>query len=191
MALSPRNMPANTDGQAHLFFTGDQPIQIMAVSNTGCIAIQSPGNPIKVYHWYFRSKGKELITLDPVPWAIVWSCRAPWNAEQCGYLARLQVDVCGLTQIHVRDLNFLAHLRCAGNLLERLDCSRMSSLKSLDCSGNHLTSVDLSGCSQLRRLRVGGNPRLRTSASDLLAHARGEPQVIRRQRATSTSLFDL
>jgi Leucine-rich repeat (LRR) protein len=69
--------------------------------------------------------------------------------------------------------------------------SRTLTLKSLDCSGNRLASIDVRGCSRLLRLRIGGNPRLRESASNLLAIARGEPPVVRRQDLTSTSLFDL
>src|SRR5579862_3029253 len=75
MGLSPRNMPPGTDGQAHLFFAGDEPAQLMAISTTGCIAIQSPDNPVRVFHWYYRAKGRELITLPPTPWIILWSCR--------------------------------------------------------------------------------------------------------------------
>jgi len=191
MRTKPRDMPANTDGQAHLFFTGAEPIQFIAVSTTGCLAIQSPGQPLREFHWYFKSKGKELITLEPMPWLILWSCRAPWNTESCGHISRLEVTSCGLTSIDVRSLVSLAHLRCAGNLLQQLDCSEMAHLQSLDAQGNDLGYLDVSGCRQLRRLRVGGNPRLRAGASQLLAQARGEPQIVRRQRPTATSLFDL
>jgi len=191
MRLSPANMPAGTDGQAHLFFDGKEHAQIMAVSTTGCIAIQSPYNPVRVFHWYYRSKGRELITLPPDPWLILWSCRAPWNTERCGHLTRLHVIGCGLTSIDARELVRLAHFRCNGNLLERLDCSGMSRLQSLDCSGNDLVSLNLDGCHRLKRLGIGGNRRLRESASELLARARGEPKVIRRKRLTATSLFDL
>jgi hypothetical protein len=67
----------------------------------------------------------------------------------------------------------------------------MTGLKSLDCSGNDLISVNVDGCHRLLRLRTDGNGRLRQGASDLLARARGEPKVNRRQRLTATSLFDL
>jgi Leucine-rich repeat (LRR) protein len=184
-------MPAGTDGNAHLFFAGTEPVQLMAVSNTGCIAIQSPEDPVRVFNWYFKSKGKELITVPATPWLILWSCRAPWNTEPCGHISRLHANDCGLINIDARELGRLAHLRCSGNQLEMLDCSGMAFLKSLDCSGNQLASVDVRGCSQLLRLRIGGNPRLRESASNLLATARGERPLVRRQRATSTSLFDL
>jgi Leucine-rich repeat (LRR) protein len=184
-------MPAGIDSRAHLFFAGTEPCQLMAVSTTGCIAIQSPENPVRVFHWYFRSKGREPITLPPSAWLTLWSCRAPWNIEPCGHITRMQVDGGELTSLDARELTGLAHLRCAGNLLERLDCSGMTSLQSLDCSGNDLTCLNVDGCPRLERLRVGGNPRLRESASELLARARGEPQVIRRTRATATSLFDL
>ena len=184
-------MPANTDGQAHLFFAGTEPPQIMAVSTTGCIAIQSPDHPVRVFHWYYRAKGRELITLPPVPWLILWSCWAPWNAERCGYITRLEVNNCGLTSIDVRELHRLAHLQLAKNPLERLDCSGMEFLQALDCSGNELTTLNVDGCFRLKRLFVGGNRRLRESASELLARAKGEPKVIRRERLTATSLFDL
>ena len=92
MGFSPKFMPANTDGQAHLFFAGTDAIQIMAVSTTGCIAIQTPDNPVRVFKWYFRAKGRELITLSPHPWLILWSCRAPWNTERCGHVSRLDVN---------------------------------------------------------------------------------------------------
>jgi hypothetical protein len=184
-------MPAKTDGQAHLFFAGDEPAQFMVVSTTGCIAVQSPDNPVRVFHWYYRSKGKELITLPPVPWHILWSCRAPWNTERCGHITRLQVTSCGLTSIDARELKRLAHLQCAKNLMERLDCSGMEYLQSLDVSGNELTTLNVDGCFRLNRLRVGGNLRLRESASELLARARGEPKVVRREHLTATSLFDL
>jgi len=191
MGLSPRNMPAGTDGNAHLFFTGEEPVQFMAVSTTGCIAVQSPENPVRIFHWYYRMKGREPITLPPAPWLILWSCRAPWNNEPCGHITRLHVDSCGLTGIDVRELTHLAHLRCERNLLERLDCSGMAYLKSLDCSGNDIANLKVDGCSRLERLRVAGNRRLRESASELLARARGQPKVIRHQRPTATSLFDL
>jgi hypothetical protein len=191
MALSAQNLPANTDGQAHLFFVGDEPPQIMAVSTTGCIAIQSPDHPVRVFHWYYRAKGRELITLPPSPWLILWSCRAPWNTERCGHITRLEVTSCGLTAIDARGLSRLAHLRCAKNLLDRLDCSGMEYLQSLDCSGNELTTLNVDGCTRLKRLRTGGNRRLRESASELLARAKGEPKLIRRQHLTATSLFDL
>ena len=184
-------MPADTDGQAHLFFAGAEASQLMAVSTTGCIAIQSPDNPVRVFYWYYRSKGREPITLPPAPWLILWSCRAPWNNEPCGHITRLHVDSCGLTGIDARELTHLAHLRCERNLLERLDCSGMAYLKSLDCSGNDIANLKVDGCSRLERLRVAGNRRLRESASELLARARGHPKVIRRQRLTATSLFDL
>jgi hypothetical protein len=184
-------MPANTDGKAHLFFAGSEPVQLMAVSNTGCLAIQTPDNPIQVFHWYFKSKGKELITVPPTPWLILWSCRAPWNTEPCGHISRLHVNDCGLTAMDARELGRLAHLRCSGNQLETLDCSGMAFLKSLDCSGNDLISVNVDGCSRLTRLRVGGNRRLRESASELLARARGEANVLRRPHLAATSLFDL
>jgi hypothetical protein len=71
-----------------LFFTGEQPAQLMVVSSTGCLAIQTPDKPIQIYHWHFRMKGSEIITLDPTLWAIVWSCRAPWNAGK-RYLNRI------------------------------------------------------------------------------------------------------
>ena len=191
MGFSPKFLPANTDGQAHLFFVGTEPPQIMAVSTTGCIAIQSPDNPIRVFKWYYRAKGRELITLPPTPWLILWSCRAPWNTERCGCISRLEVKNCGLTAIDARELTRLAHLHCAGNLLERLDCSAMEYLQSLDCSGNELSTLSVDGCYRLKRLFVGGNRQLRESASELLARARGEPKVIRRTHITSTSLFDL
>ena len=191
MGVSAKNMPAGTDGQAHLFFDGSEPLQFMVISTTGCIAVESPGNPVRVLHWYYRSKGKELITLPPSPWLMLWSCRAPWNTEHCGHIMRLQVSGCGLTNLDVRDLNHLAHLRCNGNLLERLDCSGMSNLVSLDCSGNELVSLDVEHCPRLTRLRVGGNRRLRASASELLARARGEPTFMSRPHLTATSLFDL
>jgi len=184
-------MPAGTDGSAHLFFVGDEPAQFMAVSTTGCIAVQSAENPVRVFHWYYRMKGQEFIRLDPAPWLILWSCRAPWNAEPCGNITRLHVSSCGLTGIDVRELKHLVHLRCDGNLLERLDCSGLASLKSLNCLGNGLTSLNVDGCIRLQSLRVGGNCRLRESATALLSRAHGEPKVNRRQRLTATSLFDL
>jgi Leucine-rich repeat (LRR) protein len=184
-------MPAGTDGKAYLFFAGSEPVQLMAVSNTGCIAIESPENPVRVFNWYFKSKGKELITVPPTPWLILSSCRAPWNIEPCGHISRLHVNDSGLTGIDARELVRLAHLRCSGNQLETLDCSGMAFLKSLDCSGNDLVSINVAGCSQLERLRVGGNRRLRESAGELLAIARGEPKLVRRQHLTNTSLFDL
>jgi len=191
MRLSPKNMPAETDGQAHLFFDASESSQLMAVSTTGCIAIQSPDNPIRVFYWYYRGKGQKLITLPATPWLILWSCRAPWNTERCGHITRLQVNRCGLTSMDARELNRLAHLQCAGNSLERLDCSGMGYLQSLDCSGNELVSLNVDGCRRLARLRVAGNPRLRENASQLLAQARGDPKVIRRVHLTATSLFDL
>jgi Leucine-rich repeat (LRR) protein len=184
-------MPAGTDGAAHLFFAGDEPAQIMAVSTTGCIAVQAPDNPVRVFHWHYRMKGQEFIRLEPAPWLILWSCRAPWNTEPCGNITRLHVSSCGLTAIDARELKHLAHLRCDGNLLERLDCSGMAGLKSLDCSGNDLVSLTVEGCHRLLRLGVGGNRRLRQGASDLLTRARGEPKVNRHRRLTATSLFDL
>jgi len=184
-------MPTGTDGQAHLFFAGTELTQFIAVSTTGCIAVQFPGNPVRVFYWYYRSKGKELIALPPVPWLILWSCRAPWNTESCGCITRLHVNKCFITSIDVRELAHLVHLRCAGNMLERLDCSGLERLKTLDCSGNELAELNLDGCSRLERLRVGGNPGLRESASELLARARGEPTRTSRQHLTSTSLFDL
>ena len=96
MAVSPKEMPANTDGKAHLFFAGDEPVQLMALSTTGCIAIESPGNPVCVFHWYYRMKGREFITLAPAQWLILYSCRAPWNTEPCGHITRLHVSSCGL-----------------------------------------------------------------------------------------------
>ena len=191
MRRDPKRLLPAADGQAHLFFSGSDSPRIMAISTTGCIAIQTPANPVQVFHWYYRSKGKDPISLPPTPWLILWSCRAPWHTERCGHITRLQVANCGLTSMDVRELTRLAHLRCAANLLERLDCSNMETLQSLDCTGNDLTHLDVAGCHRLARLRVGGNPRLRESASQLLAIARGEPRVIRRQRLTSTSLFDL
>ena len=191
MRLSPRNMPAGTDGQAHLFFTAAEPVQIMAISTTGCIAVQTAENPVRVYHWYYRSKGRDPITLPPLPWVILWSCRAPWNNERCGHITRLRVTNCDLTSLDARELTHLAHLSCAGNLLERLDCSGMKSLESLDCSGNDLAHVNVEGCIRLQRLRTDGNRPLRQTASELLARARGEPKIIRRTRLTATSLFDL
>jgi len=191
MRTKPRDMPAGTDGQAHLFFTGAEPIQFMAVSTTGCLAIQSPGQPVREFHWYYRSKGKEFITLEPMSWLILWSCRAPWNTESCGHISRLEVTACGLTSIDVRSLVRLAHLRCAGNHLERLDCSGMARLQSLDVAGNDLFHLQVDDCPNLRRLRVGGNPRLRAGATPLLAQAHGESEMVRRQRRTATSLFDL
>jgi Leucine-rich repeat (LRR) protein len=145
-----------------------------------------------VFNWYYRSKGQEFITLPPSPWLILWSCRAPWNTERCGQITRLHISGCGLTSIDVRELTRLTHLRCAKNLLERLDCSGMTSLKSLDCTGNDLTALNVDRCVRLERLRAGGNRHLRESASELLARARSEPRVIRRPpRLTATSLFDL
>ena len=191
MGFSPKFMPANTDGQAHLFFAGTEPSQIMAVSTTGCIAIQSPDNPVRVFHWYYRAKGRELISLPPAPWLILWSCRAPWNIERCGHISRLEVNSCGLTGIDTRELSRLAHLRCGGNLVERLDCSGMEGLRTLDCSGNELAYVNVDGCIRLRRLFVGGNRQLRESASELLARARSERTTLLRKHLTATSLFDL
>ena len=107
MGLSPKNMPADTDGQAHIFFSGTEPPQIMAVSTTGCIAVQSPDNSVRVFYWYYRSKGKAPITFPPTPWLIVWSCRAPWNTEPCGHITRLNVNGCGLTAIDARELKHL------------------------------------------------------------------------------------
>ena len=77
MGISPKDMPNGTDGQAHLFFTGVEPAQFIAVSTTGCIAVQSPDNPVRIFRWHFRMKGQELITFPPTPWLILWSCRAP------------------------------------------------------------------------------------------------------------------
>ena len=191
MGYSPKFLPANTDGQAHLFFTGTEEIQIMAISTTGCIAIQSPDNPIRVFKWYYRAKGRELITFPPQPWLILWSCRAPWNTERCGHVTRLHVTGCGLNAIDARELSRLAHLRCGGNRLERLDCSGMEYLRSLDCSGNELTALNVDGCIRLKSLRVGGNRQLRQTASELLARAKGEPMTTRHPHLTATSLFDL
>ncbi len=159
----------------------------------GILSEPSEQSPVRVYHWYYRSKGREPITLPPLPWVILWSCRAPWNDERCGHITRLRVTHCGLTSLDVRELNRLAHLSCAGNLLERLDCSGMSQLQSLDCSGNDLAHVNVEGCVRLQRLRTDGNRPFRQTASELLALARGEPRVIRRPRPrlTATSLFDL
>jgi hypothetical protein len=192
MKLSPKDMPAHTDGQAHLFFAGNDLRQFMAVSTTGCIAVQAPDQPqIRVFHWYYRAKGRELITLPPVPWLILWSCRAPWNTEPCGNITRLHVTGCGLTSIDVRSLRHLAHLQCNRNLLDRLDCSGMEHLRALDCSGNELTHLNVDGCIRLQKLFLAGNRSLHASASELLACAKGEPKIIRRQRLTATSLFDL
>lgn len=126
MRLAPKDMPLGTDGMSHLFLTGTEPVQLIAVSTTGCIAIQSPENPTRVFHWYFRSKGQEFITLPPTPWLILWSCRAPWNTEPCGHITRLHVTDCGLTSLDARELTRLAHLQCANNKLERLDCCSMA-----------------------------------------------------------------
>lgn len=192
MAISPKKMPAHTDGQTHLFFDGVTPNRFLAISTTGCIAIQIPDNPVRVVHWYYRRKNAELITLDPVPWLMLWACRAPWNTEPCGFITRLKLTSCGLTALDVRQLHRLNHLRVAHNPIERLDCSGLPTLKTLDCSGNNLTMLDVEGCRQLQSLRVGGNPRLRDSATQFLARARGEtPPYVRRHSLTATSLFDL
>jgi Leucine-rich repeat (LRR) protein len=136
-------------------------------------------------------KGSAFITLAPVAWLILYSCRAPWNTEPCGHVTRLHVNSCGLEAIDARDFSRLAHLNCAGNKLERLNCSCMENLRSLECSGNDMTTLNVDGCVRLKRLRIGGNPALRENASELLARATGEPKVPRRSRLTSTSLFDL
>ena len=149
------------------------------------------GNPVRVFHWYYRMKGREFITFDPTPWLILCSCRAPWNTEPCGHITRLHVSSCGLSALDARELSRLAHLNCAGNKLERLDCSGMERLQSLDCSGNDLTTLNVDGCVRLKRLRIGGNPTLRENTSELLSRATGEPKMPRRPRLTSTSLFDL
>lgn len=184
-------MPAGTDGQAHLFFVGNELCQFLAVSTTGCIAVQSPENPVRLFHWYFRCKGMEHITVPPAKWLVIWSCRAPWNPEPCGEITRLIVNDCELTGLDVRTLTRLTHLRCAKNLIERLDCAGMRSLQALDCSGNELTDLNLDGCVRLEGLCVGGNRYLHTSVSELLAYARGEPTIFRRQHQMATSLFDL
>jgi hypothetical protein len=192
MPRLPAHRPSDTEGQAHLFFAGDGLRQLMAVSTTGCIAVHSPDQPhLRIFHWYFRAKGKELITLPPVPWLILWSCRAPWNAEPCGHISRLHASGIGMTSLDVRGLSYLAHLRCSHNPLDRLDCSNMAYLRTVDCLGCDLEYLNVDGCSRLENIHVGGNKQLRHSASDLLACARGEPSIYRQRRLTATSLFDL
>jgi Leucine-rich repeat (LRR) protein len=191
MRIAPKDMPARTDGEAHLFNDGTTPYCLTVISTTGCIAVRDAAGQVRVHYWYYRAKKKEPIVIECTPWIILWSCRAPWNTEPAGHITRLHCGDCALTSLNVRSLTNLVHLRCEHNTLYRLDCSGMQRLKSLDCSGNELTNLDVDGCRALERLRVAGNPRLPWNATQLLARARGEPKVIRKQQLTATSLFDL
>ncbi len=50
----------------------------MAVSTTGCVAVKSPENSIRVFHWYYRAKGRELII---VPHTLASSLVVPSAVE--------------------------------------------------------------------------------------------------------------
>jgi hypothetical protein len=191
MRIAPKDVPAFTDEEAHLFNDGMTPYCLTVISTTGCIAVRDAIGLVRVHYWYYRAKGSQPIVVEKSPWIILWSCRAPWNAEPAGHITRMHCDECALTSLNVRSLTKLVHLRCEHNALERLDCSGMQRLKSLDCSGNELTHLDVEGCRSLERLRVAGNPKLAPTASQLLANARGEPTIFRAHLPTRTSLFDL
>jgi len=181
----------NVDGAAYLFNGGSSPYRIVAVSTTGCVAVQVSDDDVSILYWWYRSTGKEPIVIEAVPWIRVWACRSPRDTQPAGYITRLHCNECELTDLHVDPLVHLAHLRCRHNHLQRLTCAGLTRLRTLDCSGNHLTSLEIANCPGLERLNVGGNPGLRSTADELRAVARGESSPRLRKTLTARSLFDL
>ncbi|HUO08148.1 MAG TPA: hypothetical protein VM008_07610 [Phycisphaerae bacterium] len=181
----------NVDGAAYLFNCRASAYRLVAVSTTGCVAVQVNDDDVRVFYWWYRSTGKEPIVIEPVPWIRIWSCASPKNRQPAGYLTRLHCDGCELTDLHVDSLRQLAHLRCRHNHLQRLICSGMACLRTLECAGNALTSLEIANCGKLERLNIGGNPAMRATADELLAIAHGEDRPRLRRRLTATSLFDL
>jgi len=181
----------SVDGAAYLFNGGASAYRIVAVSTTGCVAVQVNDNDKRIFYWWYCSTGKEPIAIEAVPWIRVWACRSPNDAQAAGFITRLHCNECELTDLHVDSLVHLAHLRCRHNHLQRLICAGLTRLRTLDCTGNHLTSLEITNCRTLERLNVGGNPGLRSTAGELLAIARGESSPRLRKSLTATSLFDL
>lgn len=181
----------NVDGAAYLFNGAVSPYRIIAVSTTGCVAVQASDEDVRVFYWWYRSTGKEPIVIEPVPWIRIWSCASPKDRQPAGYLTRLHCDGCELTDLHADSLRQLAHLRCRHNHLRRLICSRMEHLRTLDCTGNALSSLEVDGCYCLDRLMLGGNPGLPRSGTEYASLARGNVPPPRRRSLTATSLFDL
>lgn len=193
MPRSPRVIPAGVDGEAHLFRAGPGPLAVLAVTTTGCFAVRTSDGTVRVHHWYYRRKGKAPVVVDGSPWLALWACRSPWDPSPAGHVTRLHLARNDLEALDVRSLSRLAFLDAAHNRLERLDLSDLRNLLAADLTGNELVSLSVDGCPRLERLKLGGNPRLRMSATSLLAVARGDgtPLLLRRPRPTSTSLFDL
>lgn len=187
--LTPTFLPA---GEAHLFRDEPGVFSILAITTTGCFAVKDSTGRVQVFNWYFRSKGARPVRIENASWLILWSCRSPKSAESAGHITRLHCENNNLITLDVRSLRRLAHLRCAHCRLTRLDLSGLTELRSLDARGNELHHADLAGCRRLERLHVSGNPRLRPSATALLAAARGEINPLPlHPKLTATSLFDL
>jgi Leucine-rich repeat (LRR) protein len=192
MASSSSPGPQLIDGEAHLFRDEPGTISVLAISTTGCFAIKTNSGEVTIHHWFFKSKGKSPVRIDNARWVNVWACRGPNNAQRSGHITRLHCGNSSLTAVDVRSLTKLSHFRCAHNYLTQLDLSGLSALRTLDCVGNELNHLTLDGCHRLERLLVAGNPRLRVSATNLVAAARSEPSPLpAKRRLTSTSLFDL
>ena len=189
--MRPSQIQINVDGEAHLFNSGITPYRFLVVTTTGCVAVRAPGEPDRIFYWYFRSKGSEPIVLLPSRWLILWSCAAPWNTQRAGYITRLHCGGNNLNALNVRSLVRLAHLRCECNMLTRLDCSGLTRLRSVNVSENELTELDVTGCRSLSYLKMNGNPQLSQSPRAYLTQASGQPVIQRRRPLTQTSLFDL
>lgn len=183
--------PIGLDGEAHLFRQENGCISVLAVTRTGCFAIRDASGQVRVFHWYYRLKGKRPVVIENTRWIALWSCLTPWNPAPGGAITRLHCDDTALVALDVRSLVGLLHLRCQHNQLTHLDLSGLASLRTVDCSGNDLDTLTVERCSAIEKLRCGGNPRLRTTRSALVSFARSEPSPYGRRKLTNTSLFDL
>lgn len=193
MPRSPRVIPVGVDGEALAFRAEPGPLGVLAVTTTGCFAVRTSDGTVRVHHWYYRWRGKDPVVVAGSRWLALWSCRAPWDASPAGHVTHLDGSRNELVALDVGGLSRLALLKAAHNHLERLDLSGLMMLRAADLAGNELASLSVDGCRHLERLRLGGNPRLRATATALLAVARGDgtPVPSRRHRPASTSLFDL
>jgi hypothetical protein len=191
LRYSPKHMPASTDGEATLFKETATPYRVLAVTTTGCFAVRNDRGVVRIFKWFYTSKDKEPVMIDPSRFLVIWSCRAPWNAEPCGEITRLHCGGCDLTALDVRSLARLRHLHCERNGLTGLDCSGMTELQVIDCRENELTSIDVEACHALKRILTFGNENLRPSEQQLLKSARGEGSVLPAATLMGTSLFDV
>jgi hypothetical protein len=191
LRFSPRHQPANVDGEAVLFGDGRTPFAILAVSTTGCFATRDAQGQVRIHRWYFNTRRKEPVVIEPSRFVAVWSCRAPWDTSRAGWLTRINCLRSGLHALDVRELSRLSFLCCPSNYLTRLNLTGLEYLRLLDCRDNDLTLLDIEGCRRLRTILRHVNPQLRSTTRNLIGNAVGEGKQSRRPDHTRTSLFDV